>query len=215
MVTKKRSVKLAMTPADLILAAYFGRKVPAQTLTSAIEQLEIEGEGFEGGDISLLDAAVATVLLKSKRDELPQWMISGRKNVKPVRTLYKPKHLFTLNWAESGPGVSWPTAYYATAVPAFKAIVVTASADSPESFGFTDFAIGDFRVGVDLMVGSRKVITGEWARQVADGQGRWAHLDEEALVSASEAEEWADEVWPGDRSDEDESEDDSDDESSK
>ncbi len=58
---------------DVILAAYFGGKVPARTLAAAIRRLDIQGEAFEGGSITLLDAAVATVLLKSIRDELPQW----------------------------------------------------------------------------------------------------------------------------------------------
>jgi len=70
--TKKSSVKCAPNSDDVILAAYFGGKVPAPTLAAAIRRLNIQGEAFEGGSVTLLDAAVATVLLKSIRDELPQ-----------------------------------------------------------------------------------------------------------------------------------------------
>ena len=102
MATKKRSVKRAHNSDDVILAAYFGGKVSARTLASAIRRLDIEGEAFEGGSITLLDAAVAAVLLKSTRAELPQWAVvdkgvvrtSGRPNRQSVRSAYKPKHLF-------------------------------------------------------------------------------------------------------------------------
>jgi hypothetical protein len=200
----KRSVKHAPNSDDVILAAYFGGDVSARTLAAAIRRMDIQGEAFEGGSITLLDAAVATVLLKSIREELPQWAVVekggvtlGRsRNRQSVRSAYKPKHLFTLNWADSGPGFSWPMAYHATAVPAFKAIVVTASADGTDAFGFTDFAIGHFPADVDLTVGAQRVITREWADQAADGQVRWAYLFEEALVNADQANEWADQVWP-------------------
>lgn len=204
MVTKKRSVKRAPNSDDVILAAYFGGKVSDRTLAAAIQRLDIQGEAFEGGSITLLDAAVATVLLKSIRGELPQWAVVdqggvtlGRsKNRQAVQSAYNPKHLFTLNWADSGPGFSWPMAYHATAVPAYKAVVVTASADGTDAFGFTDFAIGHFSADVNLIVGAKEVITGAWADQAADGQGRWAYLFEEALVNADQANEWADQVWP-------------------
>jgi len=86
-------------------------------------------------------------------------------------------------------------AYHATAVPAFKAMVVTASADGTDAFGFTDFAIGHFPMDVDLIVGVQRVTTA-WADQAADGQGRWAYLFEEALVNGDQAKEWAEQVWP-------------------
>lgn len=62
----------------------------------------------------------------------------------------------------------WPPC---DAIPAFKAMVVTASVDGTDAFGFTDFAIGHFPVDVDLIVGAQQVITGPWADQAADGKG--------------------------------------------
>jgi hypothetical protein len=186
----------------LILSAYFGQTPPSDTLASAIDQLELEGE--ELGSATLLDAAVAAILLKSIRDQLPQWALVGqdkvtlgRKRVRPVRgVVFKPKHLFTLNWADSGPGFSWPMAYHATAVPSFNAVVVTASADGTDAYGFTDFAIGHFGIDLDLLVGAKQVIVDNWTRQAHDGQERWAYLFNRGLVSARRAKAWADQVWP-------------------
>jgi hypothetical protein len=212
-VTKIHPVRRAPDSDEVILAAYFGGKVSARTLAAAIRRRNIQGEAFEGGSVTLLDAAVAAVLLKSIRDELPQWAMVGKdgvtlgrsKNRQSVRSAYTPKHLFTLNWADSGPGFSWPMAYHATAVPAFKAMVVTASADGTDTYGFTDFAVGHFSADVDLLVGAQRVITETWAEQAADGQSRWEYLFEEALVNADQANEWADKVWPDeDKGEEDE-----------
>lgn len=73
-----------------------------------------------------LDAAVAQILLESQ-DHLPQWAAvtnDGLQFARPIadrRALRKaemlPRRLLTINWAESGPGFSWPVAYYATYVP--------------------------------------------------------------------------------------------------
>ena len=85
----------------LMLSAYFGQTPPDDTLASAIDQLQLEGEQL--GDVTLLDAAVAAIVLKSIRDRLPQWALVGqdkvtvgRKRVRAVRGAYQPKHLFTL-----------------------------------------------------------------------------------------------------------------------
>jgi hypothetical protein len=158
------ALTLVPTHDNLILSAYFGQTPPSDTLASAIDQLELEGE--ELGSATLLDAAVAAILLKSIRDQLPQWALVGqdkvtlgRKRVRPVRgVVFKPKHLFTVNWADSGPGFSWPMAYHAARVPASNSVVVTASADGIDAYGFTDFAIGHFGIDVGLLVGAKQVI---------------------------------------------------------
>jgi hypothetical protein len=65
-----------------------------------------------------------------------------------------PRHLLTINWADSGPGFSWPVAYYAVYVPGFDRTVVTASGDSPETFGACDVAVGHFGPEEILLQGS-------------------------------------------------------------
>lgn len=69
-----------------------------------------------------------------------------------------PQYLFTLNWADSGPGFSWPGAYYTTWVPSYERFVVTYSADSPEVWGYADIAIGQFGVKEALKDGSHRLI---------------------------------------------------------
>ena len=58
----------------------------------------------------------------------------------PSRILL-PKHLFTINWANSAPGLSWPEAYYVTQLPGWDVYIVTASQDTDEIYGYEDFAI--------------------------------------------------------------------------
>ena len=71
--------------------------------------------------------AVAQILLDRVQDRLPQWAavtedslqfarpIADRRALRKVEML--PRRLLTINWADSGPGFSWPVAYYATHVP--------------------------------------------------------------------------------------------------
>jgi hypothetical protein len=96
---------------DVILAAISVARYRLGRSRPQFGAWTFKGEAFEGGSITLLDAAVATVLLKSIREELPQWAVVDKgavtlgrsKNRQSVRSAYKPKHLFTLNWADSGP----------------------------------------------------------------------------------------------------------------
>ncbi len=193
---------------DIILNAYFGNRVSKRALAATIRRLDIESMGLDDPPYSELDAAVAEVLLASVRDELPQWAVIedghvtlGRRSTPrgASRRRYRPVHLFTINWADSGPGFSWPMAYYATPIKWAKRVVVTASADSPDTYGFTDFAIGHFPIKQDILEGARQVIVGDWQRQASEGQGRWAYLFDEALVDARTADAWANAVdWQGD-----------------
>jgi hypothetical protein len=137
----------------IVLTTYFGLEATCPgVLDRAYEALDVDGE--DNGFCTRLDAAVANVVLHRVQRQLPQWAALGDGNAvfgRDVRRrrvftkVKRPKHLFTLNWADSAPGYSWPMAYHATEVPAFGRVVVTASADSPDTFGFCDFAIGHNR----------------------------------------------------------------------
>ena len=59
------------SPADIVLACYFGQPTPARELTKAYRALRVGTAEFQM--FSRLQAAVATVALKSVRRELPQW----------------------------------------------------------------------------------------------------------------------------------------------
>ena len=106
------------------------------------------------GDHNAVFNAVARLVLSHIQCRLPQWSTTGSSGEvqaarshqplrqSPVNLL--PRHLFTINWADSGPGFSWPEAYHLTFLPGFDRFVVTASQDSPEMHGYTDEAIGHF-----------------------------------------------------------------------
>ena len=148
-------------------------------------------------------AAVAQILLERFQYRLPQWvgpngsarLILDRRSHRKVELW--PCHLLTINWADSGPGFSWPVAYNATYVPGFDRSVVTASADCPEIFGgVCDVAIGSFGREVSIIRGSRDIIMSDWSWQRGEcEQQRWVYLFDTGLVSKAEAHAWADQVW--------------------
>jgi len=148
-------------------------------------------------------AAVAQVLLERIQDRLPQWVgpNGGARPLLDRRSRRKvelwPRHLMTINWADSGPGFSWPVAYNVSYVPGFDRSVVTASADCPEMFGgVCDIAIGFFGPEIPIVQGCRDIIMSDWSWQRAEcDQQRWEYLFDTGLVCKAEALAWADEVW--------------------
>ena len=137
------------------------------------------------------------------QDLLPQFAVTkddevkfGRK-IKELRELPErvllPIHLFSINWANTAPGLSWPETYYVTQLPEWGVHIVTASQDSDEIYGYEDFAIGWVDDKTSSLHGARKVLTDYW-KNLRDefGQERWEELLD---VSYGEPEEWANEVW--------------------
>jgi hypothetical protein len=94
---------------------------------------------------------------------------------------------FTINWADSGPGFSWPVAYYVTWLPYYERFVVTASADCSDAFGYNDFAIGSFGSDKPTKKGARKIVCDDWHNQRAFEQQPWAYLFSTGLISETEA----------------------------
>lgn len=47
----------------------------------------------------------------------------------------EPELVCCINWADSGPGYSWPESYYVTYLPGLEKYIVTASLDSPDVWG--------------------------------------------------------------------------------
>jgi len=158
----------------------------------------------------LSDAVVAYIVLEQVEQQLPGWsgasddgeFVTERHfreiSAIPHRKIavLPPRHLLTINWADSGPGYSWPVAYYVAWVPYYDRFVVTASADCPESFGYCDFALGSFGVETPLKEGARAVICDDWQKlKSAWEQQRWAYLFNAGLISKERANAWADIVW--------------------
>ncbi len=95
-----------------------------------------------------------------------------------------PRRLLTINWADSGPGFSWPVAYYATYVPGYNRTVVTASGDCPDALGVCDIALGSFGPETPLLEGSGAIIRDEWANRRREfDQSRWVYILDTGLVA--------------------------------
>lgn len=159
-----------------------------------------------------LESAVARLVLNGIEKRLPQWaavyedgrILFGRKhNHKWAGQItLLPVFLLEINWADSGPGFSWPEQYHATYVPGYHQYVITASHDSPDSFGYEDIAIGHFAANTPLEAGCRQVIIDWWRQRDSDPELRWQDFWQAGLFNLPETSEWADEVWGEDTSEE-------------
>jgi len=109
---------------------------------------------------------------------------------------FNPHLICTVNWADSGPGFSWPESYHVTYLPGFDAYVVTASRDGPDGWGCADHAIGVANGSLDPVDAAKEVVTEFWRMQLNSWeQPRWAYLFDEGLIDAKTSDAWAEEVW--------------------
>ena len=92
----------------------------------SVEQFQMLSEGEIPNHIDLANA-VATLALSTVQSRLPQCGVfdgEGRLTLARKRTpawrrdiVLLPQHLFTINWADTAPGISWPETYYAAYLP--------------------------------------------------------------------------------------------------
>jgi hypothetical protein len=197
-----------------ILCDWLERERPpvASDITLKVEDSEV-GSGpitlvpSYYGDTSefTLANAVARLVLDGIQNRLPSSAIGYGGSVvltrdytaKSSRKLdLLPRFLFQINWANSGPGISWPVAYYLAWLPVYDVFVVTESADSPEALGYCDRALGWFGVDTPVTEGAKRVIAGDWQHRYDEwGQEQWEHFLDAGLVSSGEVWSWAAEVW--------------------
>ena len=154
-----------------------------------------------------LENAVARICLEPVAPELPQWLsvpddhmtLAGpRRRYRALRSHrpQQPNHLFTINWANIAPGLTWPEKYYTAHLPGYDVCVVTGSTDSPDAQGYCDFALGWYVGGVSDIDKAGECIRAWWTSQSArHGQPRWAYLFGSGAVDKETAERWADDVW--------------------
>ena len=154
------------------------------------------------------EVAVAQILLSAIQEELPNWgyvhddgsEVVGRlthHRLPDARLNFNPQHVCTINWADSGPGFSWPEAYYITYLPSFNCHVVTASQDGADCYGCADHAIGFSDGNLLPIEAAKQIIVGFWdAQRASYDQKRWVYLFNEGLVDKATAQAWADEAWP-------------------
>ena len=197
-----RPIHISTYELDAIEAYLQGRE--PSDLGDLYEDLGVPDEA----EPSQLEIAVAQILLHGSQKRLPQWgcvtgdgkVVQGRKNLQrpqgaePI-TLHL-QLLLCVNWADSGPGFSWPEAYHITRIPGFDQHIFTASRDSPDAWGCTDHAIGFCDANVPIKEAASEIIIKFWLKQAGGwDQAPWAYLFDEGLISGKEADSWADEVW--------------------
>lgn len=200
-----------------ILFDWFGEQRP-ELLEHVELVLEEQRDADDEGTVRLLKSAcgyldqnatcnaVARIVLTGIQHRLPQWaavradgQVQYARAYRPSRLSQVeplPQHLFTINWADSGPGFSWPEAYHATFLPGFDRYVVTASQDSPDVHGYTEEAIGHFSEEDDRHDSLQRIIEDWWRWQAENGQPRWAYLFGVGEIDSVTANEWGDAVWP-------------------
>ncbi len=160
---------------------------------------------------SPLQIAVARVLLNPIQASLPQWaavresgeVLLNRKEIQrhpqAVRLTLEPQLVCCINWADSGPGYSWPESYHVTYIPGLERFIVTASRDGADAFGCADHALGWGSAAEGELLVAKRIIQGSWEHQRNEwDQERWAYLFVEGLVNETTANSWAEEVWPQD-----------------
>jgi hypothetical protein len=166
-------------------------------------------------------AAVAHVVLEAIEHRLPSWacwkgdkLIQSRSyrgpHQKPRRqAALLPRELFAIDWALTAPGFSWPVEYRLVWTPVYERYVVTASADCPDMFGYTDFALGHFGREDNIGQSVIGIIKRDWTMLRDEGrQQPWETLLWTGMVKQDAVEKLAAEVWPQDDEDEDLDEDD-------
>jgi hypothetical protein len=197
-----------------ILAEYFS--FPAPELDDDLnlwepdsrqpEAIHLEQDCWNGRDDSPAVAnAVARIALARVQTMLPQFAVCYPDKIelaretnpapsRPVEMLSR--HLFTIDWAASAPGISWPEAYYLTWLPGVDRWLVTASRDSPEVGGYCDTALGHFEDQPDPVDGAGSVIGGYWSDLMDEyDQQPWDCFFAAGIVDSDTAQGWANEVW--------------------
>jgi hypothetical protein len=165
-----------------------------------------EAEVPEPSEISRLSVAVAQILLNRIQGTLPQtgWIDANndarasRQEIKrhkdATKLSFSPRLICCINWADSGPGISWIEAYHITFIPGFEKYIVTSSRDGDDAWECTDHAIGIGDPSEDPINVSRRLLTEFWSHQPAE-QARWAYLVDVGLIDHKTADEWANDVW--------------------
>lgn len=188
-----------MNAEEVLLIQQWSQAVRARSKLPLAERADFTGSGDPR-----LDNGVAKILLETVQAQLPSWgHVNGGEVVltrdvtreAPRSLQLLPQHLVTINWGDSGPGVSWPEAYYVTFVPALGIRCVTASADSDDNWGFTDLAIGCCRARGDATYGVRAILVNWWRICRALGLEPWESVIAEGSVPVERVLGWRGAVW--------------------
>jgi hypothetical protein len=196
-----------------LLKAYVEGSEPADA-AAIYDALEVPHDAMP----PRLAIAVAQILLHHIQGTLPQWSSASgdtlqlnrqaHKRHKDARLAFNPQLVCTINWADSGPGYSWPESYHVTYLPGFDRFVMTASRDGPDAWGCADHAIGVADGSLSPVEAAQQVITEFWRMLMNEFEhSRWVYLFDVGLIDTKTANLWADEVWCPSEEETDEEED--------
>ncbi len=118
-------------------------------------------------------------------------MFSSRPEVGQKR--FKPELLCGINWASSGPGLSWPEVYHLAWLPVFGRWVVVASRDTDEVDGYCDRVLGHFADCDEPATHAANVIEQYWSGLRDYDQERFEEVTDTGAIS--DVDEIADRVW--------------------
>ena len=212
LVTENKLDQLFHPVEHAIICKWLGLELPESSsniniFTPGLPDGVVGPERDMGGELSefTISNAVARIVLSVVQQRLPQWSAHGVDGIVYGRYPFKkhsgkinvlPQFLFGINWASTAPGFSWPVDYYVGFLPCYDVYVVTASADSPDAFGYNDLALGHFDAEEDLLTGSERVIGEDWQHQFDEwDQQRWENLWNTGLITGDRAVGLADSVW--------------------
>ena len=156
-----------------------------------------------------LQAAVANICLSTASD-LTQWAISRKEGEiffgrplkkpgdRPARILL-PQTVGRINWATSGPGISWPEKYYLTRIPHYECWILTASQETSEVSGYLDWAVHHTPATLQPEEAARQSLLVYWSDCAQLGQRPFEEIEYAGLLDTQELLEIAALVWPGER----------------
>lgn len=153
---------------------------------------------------------VAKIALSTVQNRLPQGIsigddgseVIGRNSwdspVLQRNSLLAPIHLFEINWNDSNIRWIWPETYYVTLLPGYNVYAVTISLDSDDSYGYSDMAIGCFKVNESLRIAeiAARMVQAWWQFQFQEWkQWAWRGVLKPGLIDTRVALQLRNEVW--------------------
>ena len=164
---------------------------------------------FDSNDLNIpFDSiAIAKVLLKNIQNRLPNSGIVDeygfvsltrkieKNNLSLSKIAFIPRLIFSINWADTAPGMSWPEEYRITYVPDYDEYFITASSDSEDYYHGIS---GDIVLGVsrDDVEDIKSIITGHWNElKLEYEQLEFTNILQEGLINKDEINKWKKEVW--------------------
>jgi hypothetical protein len=147
-------------------------------------------------------ASVGQLCIDAVQQRLTDWYLPPGATERicfpsPLAQLLQPRLICSINWADSGPGCSWPESYGLTYLHPFRRFVVTATPDQ-EVWGYSRLAIGAFPRGAAIVGSCRAILEGWWRHQHELGHEEgWTHFLGSGLLTAKVACDVRRNVWGG------------------